>query len=148
MRVITVIRKPLSEGNVAKNCLKHGTGALNIDACRVGLGPKEDMAKLSARSGGEPGFRKDSYVGGKVDGGLPPGWDCTKGRWPANLIHDGSAEVVGKFPQTGKSSGGVDKAGKFSGQYGAFAGNNPGGSVGGFGDESAARFFFSTKGAT
>jgi hypothetical protein len=38
MRVITVARKPLSETNVARNVLKHGTGALNIDAARIGTG--------------------------------------------------------------------------------------------------------------
>ncbi|MDU4249038.1 DNA-methyltransferase [Pseudomonas sp.] len=55
---ITVARKPLI-GTVAANVLAHGTGALNIDGCRVG----------------------------GVDG-----------RWPANLIHDGSPEVIAAFP--------------------------------------------------
>jgi site-specific DNA-methyltransferase (adenine-specific) len=91
---ITVGRKPLI-GTVAENVLTHGTGALNIDGCRVGLSDCESPERLAARSGGSLGFRKDGYVGGSVDGGLPPGWDCSKGRWPANLIHDGSDEVVG-----------------------------------------------------
>jgi len=40
MKVIHVLRKPKSEGSVAQNVLKHGTGALNIDASRIGTGER------------------------------------------------------------------------------------------------------------
>jgi DNA modification methylase len=93
---IVVARKPLI-GTVAQNVLEHGTGAINVDGCRIGLGDDENCDKLEARSGGERGFRPDGYVAGKQDGGLPPGWDASKGRWPANvaLSHLPECERVG-----------------------------------------------------
>lgn len=84
---VAVARKPLGKGlTLAANVLQHGTGALNIDGCRVGLAENEDAAKLTARSGGERGIRPDGYVAGS--GATTPnlGWDCSKGRWPANVI--------------------------------------------------------------
>lgn len=86
---ITVARKPLV-GTVAENVLAHGTGALNIDGCRV-------------RDGSETGGEKPEYTanhGNAVYGaGMGGGaWENTAGRWPANLIHDGSEEVVAGFP--------------------------------------------------
>lgn len=86
MIVITVARKPLGAGNVASNVLLHGCGAININATRISLSSDENPEALQARSSGDRGFRKDGYVGGIADGGLPPGWDCSKGRWPANLV--------------------------------------------------------------
>jgi DNA modification methylase len=83
---ITVARKPLV-GTVAENVLRHGTGALNIDGCRV-EGGKIASACGTKRSGGIMG--KSEPLGG---------WEPSHtGRWPANLIHDGSDEVVGLFP--------------------------------------------------
>jgi site-specific DNA-methyltransferase (adenine-specific) len=82
--IIHVLRKPL-DGTVAANALAHGAGALNIDECRVSLFPDEDPDKLRARSGGSRGFAKDDYVGGTLRS-MPAGWDCSKGRWPANLV--------------------------------------------------------------
>jgi hypothetical protein len=96
---ITVARKPLI-GTVAENVLAHGTGALNVDGCRVKLAADEDATALQARSGGVRGFANE-YVGGKAKGAPPT--DISAGRWPANLIHDGSEEVVGLFPVTGAS---------------------------------------------
>ena len=81
---ILVFRKPLI-GNVADNVLAHGTGALNIDGCRNPLMKSEDPRQLTERSGGRRGFQ-DQYVGGQVKEGLPPGWDCSKGRWPTNTL--------------------------------------------------------------
>lgn len=76
MRVITLARKPLSETNVASNVLKYGTGALNIDASRIGT-------QGGVTCVGEPNFGNAVYgkgMGGQrtVDGG--------SGRWPPNLI--------------------------------------------------------------
>jgi len=91
MRVITVARKPLSEPSVAANVLKHGTGAINVDTCRVGLSPAESteeaLGKLQGRSGvGQGG---DKFGGTTYGENLPDrvGWDIQSGgRWPANLI--------------------------------------------------------------
>jgi DNA modification methylase len=91
---ITVARKPLI-GTVADNVLHHGTGALNVDGCRVGT--DDDCArKPSLVCDTAAGFGKGNAMGGK-------GHDA--GRWPANLIHDGSEEVVELFPQSGNGSG-------------------------------------------
>jgi site-specific DNA-methyltransferase (adenine-specific) len=66
------------------------------------------------------------------------------GRWPANLIHDGSEEVVGLFPQTGVSSGG--KSGHTGAYCGGFKQEHYGDAKPGFGDKgSAARFFYCAK---
>jgi site-specific DNA-methyltransferase (adenine-specific) len=86
---IIVARKPLV-GTVAENVLTHGTGAINVDGCRVGT---------------DGGTRRD----GKGNEPNDSGWENMRGhgvatinagRWPANLIHDGSEEVVGLFPQS------------------------------------------------
>jgi site-specific DNA-methyltransferase (adenine-specific) len=95
---ITMARKPLV-GTVAANVLQHGTGALNVDGCRVGI---EDMSGQWDRewsdNRGEMGSRypQTGRVAGKT---VPPG------RWPANLLHDGSDEVVGLFPMTTSGGG-------------------------------------------
>lgn len=83
---ITVARKPF-KGTVADNVLEWGTGAINIDGCRI-------------TDGTETGGEKPPYVpnnknlvyGAGAGGG---DWENTKGRWPANLIHDGSDEPTG-----------------------------------------------------
>lgn len=86
---ITVARKPFA-GTVAANVLTYGTGALNIDRCRVAT--TDDTARVSngAMRGG------NFAAGGSARGPIGGGHDA--GRWPANLIHDGSAEVLEAFP--------------------------------------------------
>jgi len=93
-------RKPI-EGTVANNVLKHGTGGLNIDGTRVGT---------------NGGTARD----GKADKPNNSGWENMRGhgiaqlntgRFPANLIHDGSDEVEAVFPQT-KSGGGTKVTGR------------------------------------
>lgn len=85
---IVLARKPLS-GTVASNVLEHGTGALNIDGCRIdGTGNKT----FSRVAGDRP---RDQYRTVTTDG---PGVPSELGRWPANVIHDGSEEVLGCFP--------------------------------------------------
>lgn len=78
---ITMARKPLI-GTVAENVLTHGTGAINVDGCRV------DAEKATGWGGGGSKL----YDGGlSRDGGEAR--PTTSGRWPANLIHDGSNEA-------------------------------------------------------
>jgi len=102
---ITVARKPFP-GTVAENVLEHGTGAMNVDGCRVG---------------------------------------DESGRFPANLIHDGSEEVVGLFPETAPAK--MADRGKGKGETGTYGvyGGDPG--VRGHDDAggSAARFFYCAK---
>jgi len=76
---ICVARKPL-EGTIAQNVLEHGTGALNIDASRVGEGGK----KWVTPRGGI--WATDSEAKAELV-------DNPLGRWPANFIHDGSIET-------------------------------------------------------
>ena len=87
---ITVARKPLI-GTVAENVLTHGTGALNIDGCRV---HGDDAKEGRTRHGGGIVGNASSYELPDYQAPMPAG------RWPANLIHDGSEEVVGLFPET------------------------------------------------
>jgi site-specific DNA-methyltransferase (adenine-specific) len=86
----TLCRKPLSEKTIAANVLKWGTGGINIDGCRVGTeencSRKKSLVKDTAA-----GFGKGVAMGGN-------GHDA--GRFPANLIHDGSQEVLELFPET------------------------------------------------
>ena len=89
---IIVARKPLV-GTVAENVLTHGTGAINVDGCRVGI-DSSDLEQMSGRSG----KRTSPHL---LRGLAATSWEPTAaGRWPANLIHDGSEEVVGLFPVT------------------------------------------------
>lgn len=94
---ITVARKPLGEKTVAENCLKWGVGGINIDGCRVGIENNEDLARENKKDNGMFGVGNNNNNNAQIlkDRGLPP-----VGRFPANLIHDGSDEVVGLFPQT------------------------------------------------
>ena len=87
---ITVARKPISEKNIAQNILKHGTGGLNIDENRVeGRERTEYGLKSSKRS------KQNTYSNPSESADF----DSTKGRWPANLMHDGSDEVIKLFPE-------------------------------------------------
>lgn len=82
---ICLARKPLSEKTVALNVLKWGTGALNIDACRI------ESEKLTGWGGKAAGGNtwNDSNSGLTKDGNARP----VDGRFPANVITDGSVEM-------------------------------------------------------
>jgi site-specific DNA-methyltransferase (adenine-specific) len=96
---ITVARKPLGEKTVAANVLEHGTGAINVDGCRVGT--ETITQRLATVVGGKSIGAKAVGVPQKATGETTQ----TIGRWPANLIHDGSDEVVGLFPDGGAHGG-------------------------------------------
>ena len=88
---ITVARKPISERNIAANVLKHGTGGMNIDGCRVKT--DETPFKKTQRSEKFPNlYGKFADTTGTTDYGNK------LGRFPANLIHDGSDEVLELMP--------------------------------------------------
>lgn len=91
---ITVARKPLV-GTVAANVLQHGTGALNIDACRVHSDDSQGYAYTVQRMA--PGADQNKTGKTHLDGVEFSG-HTKDGRWPANLIHDGSDEVLAAFP--------------------------------------------------
>ncbi len=152
---ITMARKPFA-CTVADNVLQHSTGALNIDASRIALQGEEnpsisrrasagisgkcgmDMASNQRAKEGASTYNKDidRYVNGHPNESL--------GRWPANLIHDGSEEAVLGFPVVGASSNGVRDPNGSMGYHGGASGLP--GRVSGYTDtSSAARFFYSAK---
>lgn len=105
---IILARKPL-EGTVAENVQKWGTGAINVDGCRVS---------------GEKGV------------------PAQNGRWPANLIHDGSEEVLSLFPCSSDGVASGKSRGFASDGYVGGSGSNYNGEPIGYGGSgSAARFF-------
>jgi site-specific DNA-methyltransferase (adenine-specific) len=98
---IVLARKPL-DGTVAETVLTHGTGALNIDGCRVSFVSDEDRRESTAKNqhedfGTEP--TTDNTVYGDYSMVQPTNYN-PPGRWPANFIHDGSDEVLELFPET------------------------------------------------
>jgi site-specific DNA-methyltransferase (adenine-specific) len=132
---VVVARKPLI-GTVAANVLTYGTGGLNIDASRVG---NEEMMKTGSngivksenRSMSGPNYERE-VVGTAI------------GRWPANVIHDGSDEVVELFP---RAKGGAYPAKRGQAINSPFAsGQETEGGFRAMGDDgSAARFFYCAK---
>ena len=139
---ITVARKPLEEKTVAANVLKYGTGAINIDESRIATNHDvEPDARLcgngSYKTGGMAVNVYGKFAGTEIT-------SSEQGRFPANLIHDGSEEVTELFPKS-KSTGGKTKS-SFGDKYGTFSGDVLGSNSGGLGDEgSAARFFYVPK---
>jgi DNA modification methylase len=135
MEPITVARKPLI-GTVAQNVLAHGTGAINVDGGRVGTGGGTRMV-------GGPNMLNKVYGRGMGGGETE---ECG-GRWPANLIHDGSGEVLERFPEQAGSFSTTPGSGK-KGVTGWTKGS--GKSTGGVTTHdntrgSAARFFYCAK---
>jgi site-specific DNA-methyltransferase (adenine-specific) len=131
---ITMARKPLACCTVAANVLKYGTGALNVDGCRVGV---ESTKRTCNGVGQSSSFDMAASGEHRVNG-------SDSGRWPANLIHDGSDEVVGLFPQTVGKIGMVGNTGgnnRIYGKLGRQEDRQPGTTDTG----SAARFFYCAK---
>jgi site-specific DNA-methyltransferase (adenine-specific) len=144
---IILARKPLA-GTVQENLREHGCGALNIDACRV--------SHVTVGGGNlalNPHLRNS--INGGNGGQIFPAENerrvvtpHTAGRWPANLLHDGSDEVVECFPAQAGALAPVHRrnADKFRNTYGAFQGDVDEDGSTFRGDEgSAARFFYCTK---
>ncbi len=144
MEPITVARKPL-EGTVAANVLKHGTGAINVDGCRVAASEEDTEAMAEGRKANRT-IRAGSVARGF--GMKPEGLAATEqsvaGRWPANLIHDGSDEVVGMFPDCGEAGvAHFDNAKPSTGYSGGWKRQTGTFTYGDAG--SAARFFYCAK---
>ena len=104
---VMVARKPFP-GTVAANVLEHGTGAMNIDGCRVEAnGDKLGGGRVSTKAEGWDRPWKhsvESVAKCKARGAEAVAKAEQLGRFPANLIHDGSEEVVGLFPDDGEAS--------------------------------------------
>lgn len=158
---ICVARKPLV-GTVAANVLEHGTGALNIGACRVatdetlragagGIPCRHDENVPRGRSGEASAERRYTEEGGTNFAMKPgPRGGDPAGRWPANVIHDGSEEVLDAFAHYGEKGAAAPvhrrNGDKFRTAYGAFAGNIDEAGSTFHGDAgTAARFFYCAK---
>lgn len=112
---ICLARKPLI-GTLVENALEHGTGAINIDGCRVGVDESEivqDDGQRVTTTAHEGYLRPGASMFNTGKAAKRSGPSNSQGRFPANLMHDGSDEVVAAFP--------------------------------GEGDKSASRFFYSSK---
>jgi len=139
-RPICLARKPLA-GTVAANVQAHGTGAINIDGCRV----QTDEA-LSGYHGRPPlQFGGDNHRPFHDRAEHPKSEQSPLGRWPANIIHDGSDEVLAGFPEckgASSNSAPATDAGFTRGARGK-------GLLPGYADDgSAARFFYCAKATT
>ena len=93
---IVLARKPLSEKTVAANVIKHGTGAIDIDNSRVGNEIRTTPVSSDDNRDDKTMFGMNAKIHHKRE-------ETSKGRWPANIIHDGSAEVLELFPDSNGS---------------------------------------------
>lgn len=140
MELWTLCRKPLEEKTVAENVLKYGTGGINIDGCRI---PLENGETIATNVGFLDNLQSDGWGTKKCITE-----QTSQGRFPANVIHDGSEEVVSLFPYTksGKMTSEHQRHtdGSPNGIYGKFDINHPLAET--YGDEgSASRFFYCAK---
>ncbi len=154
---IVLARKPLL-GSVQENMDIFGTGAINIDGCRVPIGDEVFDGGGQSRNGvnvdthhdgwTRPWMRDADAVAAHRDR-LQANVDKARqlGRWPANVVHDGSEDVISAFPESAGAQG--DVRGHSTERQ------SPNGVFGKFGPAvdrearrdsgSAARFFYSAK---
>ena len=137
-----LLRKPIEKGlTIAENCLRWGTGGLDIDGCRVNLSNDDnDLARINKKDNGLFGVgNNNNNAQQRKENGLP-----AQGRFPANLIHDGSPEVVALFPETSKAWGTAtnskDAKDKSMFKMGGVNANRYD-----LGGQSATRFFYCAK---
>jgi site-specific DNA-methyltransferase (adenine-specific) len=108
---IVMARKPISEKSIADNVLKHGTGAINIDACRVeGDDTGAERKKVVRKSRSEDGVWTNENSGMKAEGTEFADAD-PRGRFPANVMHNGLEEDWARYfycAKTSKSEKGKD----------------------------------------
>jgi site-specific DNA-methyltransferase (adenine-specific) len=145
---IALCRKPL-EGTNAANMAKHGVGGLNIDGCRIEAAgrPLREVAPLR-----DDYDYKGNALEGRVDGSLQSSkavGTTDAGRWPANLCHDGSDEVVAGFPDSDGAAAAVGPQYGTKSTVNAYGNWGPRQEMQPRGDSgSAARFFYCAKAAS
>lgn len=140
---ICMARKALIS-TVEANWLNHGTGGLNIDGCRVETADDLNGGAYSAER--KPSESEWVKNGGTIHSSTGKDYMQPSGRWPANLIHDGSEEVLAGFPESKGQQGRARTDGEAQGNniYGSLnhvtKQPEPRGDTG-----SAARFFYCAK---
>lgn len=132
---IVMARKPFKQ-TVSANMNEHGTGAINIDACRI---PTDEA--LNGGAGGLLSHQRD---------GTEPVADyeqAPEGRWPANIIHDGSEAVVSAFPDAKGQQGDLKETGRARPSHGRYGDMAPPKAHAARveSEKSAARFFYCAK---
>lgn len=135
---IVLARKPLI-GTVVENVLAHGTGAINVDGCRVeGQGNRTFLERSAGNRS------RENYRTGTARQSTP----SDLGRWPANIAHDGSDEVIAAFPnargQIAAASSSSDTR-QTQNVYGEMRRGNDSPTQPRDAGGSAARFFYSAK---
>jgi len=114
VRIIHVLRKPFT-GSVAKNVLEHGTGALNIEACRVASTTARPLMEYFHKDGdASKGTHPTGMVyQGRADGTLADAsrviGETMQGRWPPNVILEhlpecrkvGTKRILGSYSEGG-----------------------------------------------
>lgn len=135
---IIVAMKPL-DGTFANNAKKHGVAGFNISACRVGMRTKNesDWSKTGSKASANRAMSGANYA-------RKPKSETGLGRWPANLIHDGSDNVLEKFPISKDGVAVNRNRGKRKPSIVNYADHN-GKDIGYGGGGSAARFFYCAK---
>lgn len=131
-------RKPF-KGTVAQNFARHGTGGLNIDGCRIEPAGDGDYTFAPGDHGIEGRKRGSGFA-------LSAGKLSELGRWPANLVHDGSEEVLAAFPDAPGQQGdltGDEPSRPFKNAYGVMDGRRVAHAR--IDTGSAARFFYCAK---
>jgi site-specific DNA-methyltransferase (adenine-specific) len=141
---ICMARKPLSEKSIAENVLKHGTGGINIDDCRIGFKDENDgwgkrhNQEVTEWKGGRSFTHGEQHLE-----------QNDLGRFPANIMFD---EEAGKLldEQSGVSNSGKNKIRTSDGfnenAYGKGIGIKAGQNNGEYGDKGgASRFFYCPK---
>jgi DNA modification methylase len=153
---IVLARKPLI-GTVAENVLQHGTGGLNIDRCRIKTNSGESLSGGNDSTGGRrlhsndgwirPWNTNESYLAERK-------LECEArvvkaeelGRWPANVIHDGSDKVLAEFPDAPGQQGDLNSHSKDRLSKGIFGDmKSARDAVARLDSGSAARFFYCAK---
>ena len=135
---IIIARKPL-EGNCVANVLKHGTGGICIDKCRVEMSKGDKGGHWTTKRDGEDTSFQGGWKDAQIDNGSvnPNG-----GRFPANVIQDGSLDEL--FPESVSTGGKPKSMGAFGGNgvYGKAVGKITA-NAGGLGDSGkTSRFFY------
>ena len=143
-----VARKPLA-GTVAENVQAHGTGAINVDGCRIEA-TVTDVAQRESRNGQTPHAPHESGYSGAWSGlARRPG--VAAGRWPANVVLDEQAAAMldaqsgergAVAPASGPTHNGPSESGSMAGPFGGMGDRAPQfhGDTGG-----ASRFFYTAK---
>ena len=99
---VVLARKPLDGCTIAENVLRWGCGGLNVDGCRIETNGEELSCSISAPFAKGLTLHKSATPGIEREG-------HALGRFPSNLIHDGSEPVLAEFAKAGTTKSGAMK---------------------------------------